>query len=63
MVVDSNVRPTRAVRGVARHRDPNCDQEREAHTFAPLRIIGLRPHYLGDRPFTVVSPVPIASVS
>ena len=28
-----------------------------------LRINGLRPRDLGDRPFTVVSPVPIASVS
>jgi hypothetical protein len=63
MVFDSNVRPTRAVCGVARHRDPNCHHEREAHTFAGLRIYGLRPHDLGDRALTVVSPVAIASVS
>ena len=63
MVVDSNVRPTRGVCGVARHRDRNFDQERKAHTFARLRINGLRPDDLGDWPFTVVSPVPNASVS
>jgi hypothetical protein len=69
-----------AVCGVARHSDPNGDQEREARTpFAGLQrswqnlsmIESSRRHGhldsrlrdLWDSSLTVVSPVPIASVS
>jgi hypothetical protein len=36
---------------------------RHGHRDSRLRINGLRPRDLGDRSFTAVSPVPIASSS
>jgi hypothetical protein len=36
---------------------------RDGHRDSRLRINGLRPRDLGNRSFTVVSPVPIASGS